>query len=93
MTATVRIIPYGSLQGAIPLSDERWAEHPLADARCLADILDAIGVPVGKVQLAMINHRAAGIDAAVRAGDRIALFPREYPIFVDWHAHRRAAKT
>jgi hypothetical protein len=37
----------------------------------------------------MVNHRAANLDTVVGAGDRVALFPREYPIFVDWHTYRR----
>ena len=41
----------------------------------------------------MINHRAAAVDTTVRAGDRIALFPGEYPIFADWHTYRRTVKT
>ena len=93
MSTTVRIHPYGSLQRAIPVSSEGSLTVSLEGARCLADILDAVGVPVDQIQLAMINHRAAGVEADVRPGDRIALFPREYPIFVDWHAYRLPAKA
>ena len=54
-----------------------------------AEFLETIDVPGNRIQLAMVNHRAADLDTMVGAGDRVALFPKEYPIFVDWHAYRR----
>ena len=93
MHATVKIIPYGSLGRTIPVSAGSGLDHPLAGARCLADVLVALDVGVEQVQLAMVNHRAAAADTAIRAGDRIALFPREYPIFADWQSYRRPSKT
>ena len=33
---------------------------------------------------------AAVTLTVVGAGDRVALFPKEYPIFADWHAFRHA---
>ena len=88
MNATVTIIPYGSLRRNIPLTDGNRLDQPIAGARSLAEILVAIGVSAEDVQLAMVNHRAAVVETCIRAGDRIALFPREYPIFVDWQAYR-----
>lgn len=88
MHATVTIVPYGSLRSTIPTAAADSLDQPLAGARFLTEILTAIGVPLEAVQLVMVNHRAAAIDTAIHAGDRIALFPREYPIFVDWHTYR-----
>ena len=85
----VKIVPFGSLRRSLPVSTGGDLEHPLAGARSLADVLAALDVGVERVQLAMVNHRAAAVDTAVRAGDRIALFPREYPIFADWQSYRR----
>ncbi len=89
MQTTVKIVPFGSLRRGLPVSAGGDLEHPLAGARSLADVLAALDVGVELVQLAMVNHRAAAVDTAVRAGDRIALFPREYPIFADWQSYRR----
>ncbi len=36
----------------------------------------------------MVNHRAVPKDTVIFPGDRVALFPREYAIFVDWKAFR-----
>lgn len=88
MHETVTIVPYGSLRSNIPESAADSLDQPLEGARSLTDVLATIGVPVEAVQLVMINHRAASIDTAIHAGDRIALFPKEYPIFVDWHTYR-----
>jgi hypothetical protein len=32
----------------------------------------------------MVNHRSVEKAALVRPHDRLALFPPEYPFFVDW---------
>jgi hypothetical protein len=41
-----------------------------------------------KVQMAMRNHRAVSKDADVNPGDRLALFPVEYPVYPDWNDFR-----
>ncbi len=91
--ATVKIVPYGSLRRSLPVSAGGTLDHPLADARSLADVLASLDVRTEQVQLAMVNHRAAAVDSAVCAGDRIALFPKEYPIFADWQSYRRPLKA
>jgi molybdopterin converting factor small subunit len=91
MSDEITIIPYGSLKidtGAA-LSDK--LVRPIAYRQPLFQFLETIGISGSRIQLAMINHRAAGLDTMVGAGDRVALFPREYPIFVDWHAFRHAS--
>ena len=50
----------------------------------LPEILAALGIPAEKVQVAMVNHRAVQKNTVIRPADRIALFPAEYPFFVDW---------
>jgi hypothetical protein len=37
------------------------------------------------VQLAMVNHSAVPKKSIIHPGDRLALFPKEYVIFADWH--------
>jgi len=89
MSDKITLIAYGSLQ------NENWATsggeqvHPIGHRQPLCRFLETIGVPGNRIQLAMVNHRAAGLDTMVGAGDRVALFPTEYPIFVDWHTYRR----
>jgi hypothetical protein len=40
------------------------------------------------VNLVMVNHRSVLKDSVVWPGDRVAVFPKEYPIFADWADHR-----
>jgi hypothetical protein len=38
--------------------------------------------------MALVNHRAVPKTTLIRPGDRLSLFPREYPIFADWKDFR-----
>jgi molybdopterin converting factor small subunit len=42
-------------------------------------LAEDIGLPVERVEGAFLNHRIAGMDALVRAGDRIAFVPPGTP--------------
>jgi len=33
----------------------------------------------------MVNHSAIPKDSIIHPGDRLALFPKEYVVFSDWH--------
>ena len=89
MSDKITIIAYGSLQNETGATSGGEQVHPIGHRQPLCRFLETIGVPGNRIQLAMVNHRAAGLDTMVGAGDRVALFPREYPIFVDWHTYRR----
>jgi len=54
----------------------------------IPDVLDLLKIPAQDVSLAMVNHRSVPKDFVVHPGDRLSLFPREYPIFADWFDHR-----
>lgn len=47
-------------------------------------------VPEQSVKLVMINHSPSRPDDVIEAGDRVALFPREYPFFADWKDYWQA---
>lgn len=90
MPDQITIIPYGSLRDKTDLSARGHLVRPIGHRQPLSQFLETIGIAGHRVQLAMVNHRAAGLDTMVAAGDRVALFPKEYPIFADWHAFRQA---
>jgi hypothetical protein len=75
---------FGSLQKEL----ENHAEMPiwfdLDSPTLLLDVLRRFKVPLDKVQLAMVNHRAVSKDSMIQPGDRLSLFPREYMVFADW---------
>jgi sulfur carrier protein ThiS len=54
----------------------------------LIDLLERLGFQPEEVTLAMVNHKSVPADWPVPPGDRLSLFPREYPIFADWLDHR-----
>ena len=54
----------------------------------LMDFLNYIQIPFDKVQLVMVNHRAVLGDYMIHPADRVALFPKEYPIYPDWKEFR-----
>lgn len=89
MAQEIEIILYGSLRDTRPASispaDRRI---PLTEATPLADVIHLLDIARDNIQLAMLNHRAVSIEAVVRPGDRLALFPKEYPIFLDWNDFR-----
>jgi hypothetical protein len=92
MNAAVTIVPYGSLRHRLPEDAPDRLDPMSIGGRPLADVLAALGLAVDQVQLAMVNHKAAAMETAVQAGERIALFSREYRIFADWQTYRRPLK-
>jgi hypothetical protein len=89
MSGQITIIPYGSLSGLTGLPPGRGLVHSIEGRQPLAQLLKAVGIPDDQVQLIMVNHRPAVLRSDIGPGDRVALFPREYPIFVDWQAFRQ----
>jgi molybdopterin converting factor small subunit len=89
MLDKITIIAYGSLQNETGTTSGDEQAYPIEHRQPLCRFLETIDVPGNRIQLAMVNHRTANLDTVVGAGDRVALFPREYPIFVDWHPYRR----
>ena len=67
-------------------------EHPIqVDIEApspLSDVLNLLPIQPNKVQVAMVNHRAVSRDYMIYPGDRISLFPKEYPFFADWKDFR-----
>jgi molybdopterin converting factor small subunit len=54
----------------------------------LPQVLETLRIPFNKVQVVMVNYRAVAKDSTIHPGDRVSLFPREYPIFADWKDFR-----
>jgi len=72
---------FGSLQSQ---AFQNGVQHlGSGDACSVDDLLKKLDISRKYVQLVMINHRPVGMDAVIRSGDRVALFPQEYPIFAD----------
>ncbi len=59
----------------------------------LESLLSQLGIPREQVQVIMVNHRAVPPRSTVSSGDRVALFPKEYPFFPDWSALRASTSA
>ena len=89
MSQTIQIIYYGSLRKFRDSSlSSSGNNFPLSEATTLATVMGQLAIPIDAIQLVMLNHRAVSKSAIIRPGDRLALFPMEYPIFIDWKDYR-----
>jgi hypothetical protein len=89
MSGTVQVILYGSLRNR-RMNSPNPSDNMLAvtEATPLKNVIRRLNIPGGKVQMAMRNHRAVSKDAVINPGDRLALFPVEYPVYPDWNDYR-----
>ena len=80
---------FGSLNSALAGREKPPVSLGLSEPTPLPEILKRLDIPSNLVQLVMVNHRAVPGETMINPHDRIALFPREYPFFVDWKDFRR----
>lgn len=93
MKADIQIHLYGSLRNMGKNHDGFTIRTNLESETPLVDILKKLKIPLDMVQLVMVNHKAVHMDSTIYQGDRVALFPREYPIFADWKDYRSVSKA
>ena len=91
MKSDIQIHLYGSLRNIGKKHDEFTIKIALESKSPLFDILNQAKIPLDLVQLVMVNHKAVNMDSTIYPGDRIALFPKEYPVFADWKDYRSAS--
>jgi putative ubiquitin-RnfH superfamily antitoxin RatB of RatAB toxin-antitoxin module len=72
------LLPYGSPEqpGLIDIT--------LMNGATVLEAIKALGIPKEKVKLIFVNHTGALLDQPLKGGDRVSLFPAEYPVFADW---------
>lgn len=83
-----RVYLFGSLLNGLLDLHEHPIQLDLEAPSPLYEVLNLLPIPLARVQLAMVNHRAVSQDHVVLPGDRVALFPREYALFADWKDFR-----
>ena len=79
---------YGSLRKNTASSAAGPLETDLETPTPLLDVIRKMGISPDLIQLVMVNHRPVRPDTSVKPGDRVALFPLEYPFFADWKEYR-----
>ena len=85
MKADTELVLFGSLKKEMADVDEDSIRFELVDPMPLLEVLQTYEIPVNRVQLAMVNHGAVPKNSIIHPGDRLALFPKEYVVFADWH--------
>jgi len=88
MNPVTHVLLFGSLTRFNPGKRDEALELDLQVPAGIPAVLDLLMIPAQDVSLAMVNHRSVPKDSVVHPGDRLSLFPREYPIFADWLDHR-----
>ena len=79
------LVLFGSLKKEMRVFEENSIRFNLEDSMPLLKVLQRYKIPVNMVQLAMVNHKAVPKNSTIHPGDRLALFPKEYIVFADWH--------
>jgi len=59
-------------------------EITLTNEAMVLEAIQVLGIPKEKVKLIFVNHTGALLDQPLKEGDRVSLFPAEYPVFADW---------
>jgi molybdopterin converting factor small subunit len=88
MKGVVEVYLYGSLGMSQGQSRKSQLQSALQAPTPLIEFLNRLDIPRDKVQLVMVNHRAVQREHVIRPGDRVALFPIEYPVYPDWKDFR-----
>ena len=84
----IDIYMFGSLQQKFNLQKNSPVHLEPKASTSILEILKELKIDPDSIQLTMLNYRAVSKDAAVFPGDRLSLFPPEYPIFADWNDFR-----
>ncbi len=85
MRTYTELVLFGSLKKEMVDANDDSIRFELEDPTPLLEVLQIHNIPVNMVQLAMVNHRAVPKKSIIHPGDRLALFPKEYVVFADWH--------
>ncbi len=88
MNPVTNVLLFGSLTRILRGKKDEALELDLPVPTGISDVLDLLKIPAKDVSLVMVNHRSVPKDSVIHPGDRLSLFPREYPIFEDWLDHR-----
>ena len=75
---------FGSLRKFMEDTQDIPVRLDMDSSTSISDILKNLRIDPDRVQLAMVNYKAVSKASSIQPGDRLSLFPREYPIFADW---------
>lgn len=81
---TVHVKLMGSLRPYGFPEQSGLIEITLKNRATVQEAIQALEIPKEKVKLIFVNHTGAFLNQPLKEGDRVSLFPAEYPVFADW---------
>jgi hypothetical protein len=88
MSPPVYVFLFGSLVKKMKSGQKAPVRLNLLKPLALLEVLEILDIGTKEISLALVNHKSLPGNWLIRPGDRLSLFPREYPIFADWLDHR-----
>ena len=82
---STQVCLFGSLRERLENKKGLSIQLDLKTPTLLIEVLEILEIPSDAVQLSMVNYRAVPKETTIYPGDRLSLFPKEYPVFVDWN--------
>ena len=82
MTVYVKLM--GSLLTYAPQSQSELIQTSLKDGSTVWEAIQSLRIPKERVKLILVNHTGVLLNQPLKEGDRVSLFPAEYPVFADW---------
>ena len=84
MKESTQVCLFGSLQKGLGDLHKSPVQLDMEAPAPLAEVLGRLKISLDMVQVAMVNFKAVPKDSTIQPGDRLSLFPKEYPLFADW---------
>jgi sulfur carrier protein ThiS len=84
MKQSTQVCLFGSLRKGPGDLDKSPLQLDMEAPTPLAEVLERLKISLDMVQVAMVNFKAVPKDSTIHPGDRLSLFPKEYPVFADW---------
>jgi len=81
---TVYVKLMGSLLTYAPQSQSELIQASLKDGSTVWEAIQSLRIPKERVKLILVNHTGGLLNQPLKEGDRVSLFPAEYPVFADW---------
>jgi len=82
MTVYVKLM--GSLIPFVPHGQSGLIQTSLRDGSTVWGAIQELEIPAERVKLILVNHASAPLNQPLKDGDRVSIFPPEYPVFPDW---------
>ena len=82
MTVYVKLM--GSLIPLVPHGGSGLIQTSLKDGSTVWEAIQELKIPADRVKLILVNHASAPLNQLLKDGDRVSIFPPEYPVFPDW---------